>query len=105
MAGTLVQFRVSETLKQQAIEVCEGIGIDLQTYLRICLFKLAKEQSIPYSLKFDDDPNDPLSRLQDQAEKAGLSNMTLDEINAEIAASRAERQAVREKSRQEKEGE
>ena len=35
----------------------------------------------------------PLAMPRESAEKAGLSSMSLDEINAEIAASRADRRA------------
>ena len=36
-----------------------------------------------------------MSELSEEARKAGVSDMSLDEINAEIAAARAERRARR----------
>ena len=39
------------------------------------------------------DAVDAIQRMQDESERNGNCNMTLDEINAEIAAVRAERRA------------
>lgn len=63
MANTLVQFRTEETVRIKAISICERLGIDLQTYLRMCVSRLVQEN--------------------------GISDMSLDEINAEISAARA----------------
>lgn len=93
MANSLVQFRVADNIKEDATHVCVAIGIDLQVYLRLCLFKLVQEQGIPFSMKVKREKNDPLSQLQQQAKEAGITNMTLDEINAEIAAYRRESRA------------
>ncbi len=35
MADTLAQFRTDEASRVKVLEICEGLGIDLQTYLRI----------------------------------------------------------------------
>jgi len=92
MANTLVQFRADESSRIKAVRICEKLGIDLQTYLRICVSRLVQENGIPFSMKLD-------SRLESGAlkamkaasriaEKNGISDMTLDEINAEISAAR-----------------
>ena len=62
MANTLVQFRADENARIKAASICEKLGIDLQTYLRMCMARLIQEN--------------------------GISDMTLDEINAEIRAAR-----------------
>ena len=43
---------------------------------------------------------DAIERMQEESERNGNCNMTLDEINAEIAAARAERRARKAKEQQ-----
>lgn len=54
MANTLISFRDDETTKQQAIQICEQLGISLQDYLRMCLARLVKERGVPFSMRLDD---------------------------------------------------
>lgn len=51
MANTLVQFRANETERMEAVQICEQLGIDLPTYLRMCMSRLVKEKGIPFSMK------------------------------------------------------
>lgn len=92
MANTLVQFRADETTRIKAINICEKLGIDLQTYLRICMCRLIQENGIPFSMKLDDAPEthglEAMKAASRIAAECGISDMTLDEINAEISAAR-----------------
>ena len=92
MASTLVQFRTEDTSKIKAINICEKLGIDLPTYLRICISRLIQENGIPFSMRLDDSEENKGIRAMKAAsmiaEKNGVSDMTLDEINAEIAEAR-----------------
>ena len=54
MANTLVQFRTEETARIKAVTICEKLGIDLPTYLRMCIFRLVEENGVPFSMKVDD---------------------------------------------------
>lgn len=53
MANTLVQFRTEESSRIKAVSICEKLGIDLQTYLRMCMSRLVQENGIPFSMKLD----------------------------------------------------
>ncbi len=91
MSTSLIQFRAEEALKARSMEICEKLGIDLQTYMRMCLVRLCREDGIPFSMRLDKGKNDlmqSIHALNRQAEAAGVCDMTLDEINAEIAAVR-----------------
>jgi DNA-damage-inducible protein J len=98
MANTLVQFRAEETTRIRATGICEKLGIDLQTYLRMCMSRLVQENGIPFSMRLTEGAQEnpglrgmkAASRI---AAENGISDLSLDEINAEIAAARAERQA------------
>ncbi|MGI6608856.1 MAG: type II toxin-antitoxin system RelB/DinJ family antitoxin [Erysipelotrichaceae bacterium] len=89
MANTLIQFRVDETEREEAAQICSHLGIDLPTYFRICMSRKVKEKGIPFSMKLEDINVNKgvlaMKRASKIAEKKGISEMTLDEINAEIA--------------------
>lgn len=92
MANTLVQFRAEESSRIKAVSICEKLGIDLQTYLRMCMSRLVQENGIPFSMKLDSGSESgalkAMKAASQIAEENGLSDMTLDEINAEISAAR-----------------
>ena len=50
MANTLVQFRTEETVRIKAVNICEKLGIDLPTYLRMCMSRLIQENGVPFSI-------------------------------------------------------
>jgi len=92
MANVLVQFRVDEAERAAAAQICGHLGIDLPTYFRICMSRLIKEEGIPFSMRIEDiNMNRGVSamkRASGIAKEKGISEMTLDEINAEIADAR-----------------
>ena len=89
MANTLVQFRTEESVRLQAIQICEKLGIDLPTYLRMCVARLIQENGIPFSMNVNDVYENRALRAMKTAsriaEENGISDMSLEEINAEIA--------------------
>lgn len=92
MANTLVQFRAEETSRIKAANICEKLGIDLATYLRMCMSRLIQENGIPFSMKVDDIPGNRGIKAMKEASRIaaaeGIADMTLDEINAEISEAR-----------------
>ena len=89
MANSLIQFRTEEASRIKAMEICERIGIDLQTYMRTCSSRLIQENGIPFSMKLDDLSDNKAVRTMKSAgriaEENDVADMTLDEINAKIA--------------------
>lgn len=92
MANTLVQFRADDAARTQAMQICERLGIDLPTYLRMCISRLVKENGIPFSMKLDEQQENrgiqAMKRASRIAQEQGVADMTLDEINAEISEAR-----------------
>lgn len=99
MATSVMQFRVDDELKAQATKVCENLGMDLPTALRIFMKRTVLANGIPFSMtlpKADytgERAVRALHSLSEAAQKNGTAELSLDEINAEIAAARAERDA------------
>jgi DNA-damage-inducible protein J len=100
MATSLLQVRVEDSLKNDAAEVFEQLGIDTSTAVRMFLKRAVMENGIPFKMTLPKEPYRAergyraMVELGDSAEKNGLSDMSLDEINAEIDASRQERQTA-----------
>ena len=94
MANTLVQFRMEETARIKAAGICERLGLDVPTYLRICMARLIEENGVPFSMTLEDKTERrglwAMKEASRIAERYGNAEMTLDEINAEIDAARKE---------------
>ena len=96
MATSVTQLRIDEDLKNQATAIFEELGLDLPTAVRMFLKRTVQQNGIPFSMTLPkkDYPADRAVRAMEQlsaeAEKNGTSGMTLEEINAEIAAARTE---------------
>lgn len=92
MAKTLIQFREDETEKAEAISILHELGMDMPTYLRICVSRLVKARGIPFSMTLQETSKNKGVEAMKQASRIarenGISDMTLDEINAEIAKAR-----------------
>ena len=93
MANSLVQFRIDDVLRKQANELCAKLGFDLSTYLRMSLIKFVQEQGVPFPVNLKQSPSSDealaaMRRLSDISQANGNSQMTRDEINAEISAYR-----------------
>ena len=97
MASSLLQIRIDDSLKEEASRVFENLGIDTSTAVRMFLKRAVMENGIPFRMTLPRKPYNAdrgyraMVEIGEAAEKDGLSEMSLEEINAEIEASRAER--------------
>ena len=92
MSSVLVQFRTEDTAKAKAISICDRLGLDLQSYLRMCISRMNQENGIPFSMNVNDIPKnrgiEAMKAASRIAEENGIADMSLEEINTEIDASR-----------------
>ena len=94
MATTLVQVRIDDELKNQATAVYDALGIDLSTAVRMFLKRSVMVNGVPFNMTLP--KNDykaeraarALQELSNAAVENGNSEMSLEEINAEIEAVR-----------------
>ena len=92
MATTLVQVRIDDELKNQATAVYDALGIDLSTAVRMFLKRSVMVNGVPFNMTLP--KNDykaeraarDLQELSNAAMENGTSEMSLEEINAEIEA-------------------
>ena len=100
MATSLLQVRVEDSLKAEAAQVFEKLGIDTSTAVRMFLKRAIMENGIPFRMTLPKTPYNAdrgyraMVEISDASEENGVSDMSLDEINAEIETSRKERQVV-----------
>ncbi len=50
MATTVIQVRVDEELKEKATAICDGLGIDLSTAIRMFMKRTVPQNGIPFSM-------------------------------------------------------
>lgn len=91
----LIQFRADKALKQEVTEIYERLGMDLPTAFRMFMAKSKMVKGLPFDAKLPEqtitrtEAKNAFYELRKQA--ADVPEMSLDEINAEILAVRAER--------------
>jgi DNA-damage-inducible protein J len=97
MSTSLLQVRVEDSLKDEANQIFEGLGIDMSTAVRMFLKRSVMENGIPFKMTLPKNIYNAergyraMVEIEEASEKNGLSDMSLEEINEEIAASRRER--------------
>lgn len=97
MATSLLQVRVEESLKDDAARVFESLGIDTSTAVRMFLKRAVMENGIPFRMTLPKAPYEAergyraMLEIGEAARRDGVADMPLEEINAEIEASRAKR--------------
>ncbi len=96
MASSVTQLRIDDELKEQATAIFTELGIDFPTAVRMFLKRTVLMNGIPFSMtlpKQEYKATRALRAMQQLSEEAvanGTSEMTLDDINAEILAARGE---------------
>lgn len=91
----LIQFRADKTLKQEVADIYEQLGMDLPTAFRMFMARSKMVKGLPFEATL---PPDTLTRedarnafWDARKQLSNVPEMTIDEINAEIAAARKER--------------
>ena len=95
MATSVMQVRVDDDLRAKAAAVYDELGIDLPTAIRMFLKRSVAVNGVPFSMTLPKQEayraDRAMQSLSEAAQQNGTADMSLDEIDAEIAASRADR--------------
>ncbi|RRD64269.1 type II toxin-antitoxin system RelB/DinJ family antitoxin [Fretibacterium sp. OH1220_COT-178] len=95
MANGLLQLRIDDNLRREAAAIYSQLGLDLPTAIRMFLTRSVQVRGIPFSVQLPDEDYKAtaalaaMKRVSRMAEENGISDMTPDEIDAEIAAVRS----------------
>lgn len=93
----LNQFRCDKALREECVAIYAAMGMDLNTAFRMFMERSRMVGGLPFPAVLPENLKDQLEAqaaidaLRREAED--VPEMSLDEINAEIAAARAERKA------------
>lgn len=91
---TSMTIRVDEQLKQNFDLLCDKFGLSNSAALNIFMKTVVRERRIPFEIKADSEEEirqkgwTAFERMRAAALASGAGDMTLDEINEEIAAAR-----------------
>ena len=97
MANGLLEINIDENLQKAAADLYSKLGCDLSTAIRIFLTRSVQVQGFPFSMILQKENYkamaavEAMKRMSQDAERLGIADMTLEEINAEIAAARNEK--------------
>ena len=95
MSNVAIQFQIDSNLAQRATDIFSRLGLDLQSAVQLFLNRSVQVCGIPFAMRLPDKRTDSsneaveaMRNMSRMAEEAGVADMTLDEINAEIDAVR-----------------
>ena len=104
MAQSTFSIRMDENLKRDFGVFCDNVGMTMSTAFVVFAKAAVRERRFPFEIgecrgrlsrigssESIDRARQAFKTLRAEAERRGDAEMTLDEINAEIAAARAER--------------
>lgn len=99
MAQATFSIRMDENLKKQFDSLCSDFGMTATTAFNIYAKKVVQERRIPFEISspIDNTRNEAKTAFYEMrriADENGLTDMSLDEINAEIAAVRSGKQVI-----------
>ena len=89
-----LQIRIDDTLKKVSSDILNDLGLDLSSAIRLFLKKVVVLNDVPFDRKIDSKEYQyalSMRNMQIDAKEAGLSDLSLDEINEIIAKVRQER--------------
>ena len=102
MAQVSMTVRMDSQLKQNFDALCARMGMSANAAMNVFAKAVVMYRKIPFEIKADPDWTsmgglEAFYALRAEAQKNGLQEMTLDEINDEIRLAREERRAKMEK--------
>lgn len=90
MAQATLSMRVDDTLKKNFDNICNDFGLTSTAAITVFMKAVVRERRIPFEIKastkeqINKDAWAAFLEMRAAAAEAGLQDMTLDEINAEI---------------------
>ena len=99
---TNINIRMDKTLKEQAEKLLSEFGMNMTTAFNIFLRQTVRDRAIPFQIKAAEPTRKALlaegrgllTSIQEDSIRNGTDKMTMDEIDAEIAAYRCEKRTA-----------
>ena len=97
MGQATLSMRVDDTLKKKFDMICDDFGFTSTAAITVFMKTVVRERRIPFEIKasgreqINKEAWEAFLEMRKQAAAAGVQDLTLDEINAEIQNARNER--------------
>ena len=95
MGQATLSMRVDDALKKKFDMICDDFGFTSTAAITVFMKTVVRERRIPFEIKASEQINkeawEAFLEMRTQAAAAGVQDLTLDEINAEIQNARNER--------------
>lgn len=98
MSTSLLQVRIDDDLKAKATQIYSELGLDISSAVRMFLKRSVLENGIPFSMVLpvnkylhNTEALNELTEINNSARQSGVSDLSLEEINAETNRARQER--------------
>ncbi|MGP1408187.1 type II toxin-antitoxin system RelB/DinJ family antitoxin [Selenomonas sp.] len=93
MAQTTFSVRMEEGLKRQFEGLCQEFGMNMATAIHVFVRAVVRERRIPFEISSETELTregamQAFMNLRQEAKRSGAADMTLEEINREIAMAR-----------------
>ena len=94
MSQATLSMRVDDTLKKNFDNICDDFGFTSTAAITVFMKTVVRERRIPFEIKastkeqINRDAWTAFLEMRSAAAEAGLQDMTIDEINAEIRDAR-----------------
>lgn len=101
MSQATISIRVDQMLKNKFDSLCEEFGLSTTAAFNIFMKAVVRECRIPFEIRAESDKSarqkaiNAFDSMRLSLAQSGMTEMSLDEINAEIKASRDERKNIR----------
>lgn len=101
MSQATISIRVDKSLKTSFDALCDAFGLSTSAAFNIFMKAVVRERRIPFAIcadAVDDTRKAAMAAIESMrlsAAERGITQMTIDEINAEIKASRDEKKDFR----------
>jgi len=102
---TNLSIRIDRGLKDEADSIFNDMGMNLTTAITIFIKQAVRQKKIPFEIALDSNNNEKgislfevvaaSERIWDNAVRTGMADMSMEDIDSEIKASRKERKARR----------
>ena len=96
MGQATFSVRMDETLKTEFETLCNYFGMNMNTAFNVFARAVVRERRIPFEISSPDTvvtrtkALETLQKLRQQAKENGVADMSLDDVNQEIAKARRE---------------
>jgi DNA-damage-inducible protein J len=99
--STNLSIRLDRELKNEADQMFNALGMNMTTAITVFIKQAVRQKKIPFEITLIDNNNvsmqDAMSateRIWEKSVENGTDNMTMEEIDTEIAAARSDRKKV-----------